>query len=179
MRASLKNRGLHHARYAYPLSRFQIGYSNILPIVLVCAIFFILAKFTDIPFHSDLPISITTLMEALVATFIRLLVAYVFALVTGIVLAFIVHANKTAEAILFPFFDIIQSIPVLAFFPIVVAFFIKLGMYNAAAVFIIFLSMLWNIVFSLVGGLKVIPEDVLSVARVFNVSSWRYHTSVW
>lgn len=113
-------------------------------------------------------------MEAVAATFLRLLTAYVFALILSIPLALAVNRSAFLERLLLPLFDIVQSIPVLAFFPIIIALFIRFGLLNGAAVFIIFLSMLWNIVFSLVGGLKVIPTDIKSAAHVFGAKGSVY-----
>jgi NitT/TauT family transport system permease protein len=111
---------------------------------------------------------------ALLATFLRLLVAYLCALIFAIPLALLVEKSPLIERILLPVFDIAQSMPVLAFFPIIILFFIHVGFVEGAAVFIIFISMLWNIVFSLVGGLKVIPSDIKDAAKVFNITKFDY-----
>jgi ABC-type anion transport system duplicated permease subunit len=69
-------------------------------------------------------------------------------------------------------------LPVLAFFPIVILFFVKSDWLEGAALFIIFFSMIWNIAFSTIGGYKQIPEDVRSVGRVFGLSPWHRLTQV-
>ena len=53
------------------------------------------------------------------------------------------------------------------------AFFVANHAFELAAVFVIFLSMLWNIVFPVIGGLQTIPDDVKSAALVFKVRGWR------
>ena len=55
-------------------------------------------------------------LEALFATFVRLLVAYALALVIAVPLAILIDYNPRAEEFFLPLFDIIQSVPVLAFF---------------------------------------------------------------
>jgi len=84
-------------------------------------------------------------------------------------LAILVTKNALMERLLLPLFDIAQSVPVLAFFPIVIAFFLRFGFSNGAATFIIFITMLWTMVFSLVGGLKTIPSDIKEAAQVFGI----------
>ena len=34
--------------------------------------------------------------------------------------------------------------------------------------------MLWNIVFTLIGGIKIIPKDILYAAFTFNIRGWKY-----
>jgi NitT/TauT family transport system permease protein len=47
-------------------------------------------------------------------------------------------------------------------------------MVNMVAVFILFISMLWNIVFTVAGGIKIIPRDIVSASQVFGVTGLRY-----
>ena len=96
------------------------------------------------------------------------------ALVVAVPLALLINKNKVSEHIFLPLFDIIESVPVLAFFPLIVLFFIKFNFFNGAAIFVIFLSMLWNIVFSAVGGLKAIPADIKSAAQVFKIRGFNF-----
>src|SRR5581483_10111773 len=112
--------------------------------------------------------------KALLETLFRLLIAYFFALALSIPLTLLVNRSSLMERIFLPVYDIAQSIPVLAFFPVVIVFFVRFGLLDGAAIFIIFLSMLWNIVFSLVGGMKVIPGDIKSAAHVFGIRGKDY-----
>jgi NitT/TauT family transport system permease protein len=108
----------------------------------------------------------------------RLACAYILALIIAIPLAYLATENKTAEKILLPLFDILESVPVLAFFPLLILFFIHINFPNGAAIFILFLSMLWNIVFTVVGGLKIIPKDITYASHVFHIRGWNYIRSV-
>jgi NitT/TauT family transport system permease protein len=112
------------------------------------------------------------LITALILTLLRLITAYLLAIIVAIPLALLATENKTAERILLPIFDILESIPVLAFFPLFIIFFLKINFANGAAIFILFLSMLWNIVFTLVGGLKMIPKDINYAGKVFNIKGF-------
>jgi NitT/TauT family transport system permease protein len=158
-----------HFGFSYPTSFWQRFYSISVPLLFVIIVFVVLKLFSVFPFMPTPKISSATIGAAIFATFIRLVIAYALALIISIPLALAVVKNAFLERLLLPLFDIVQSIPVLAFFPIIIIFFMRLGFADGAAVFIIFLSMLWNIVFSLVGGLKVIPNDIKSAAYVFGI----------
>ncbi len=138
------------------------------PFVVIVILFIILRFYSVFPFVPA-NVSLETIGGALLATFLRLFVAYALALAVSVPLALLVTRSPLMERLLLPVFDIAQSIPVLAFFPLIIIFFMHFGFTNGAAVFIIFLSMLWNIVFSLVGGLNVIPSDIKAAAQVFGI----------
>ena len=114
------------------------------------------------------------ILSALGATFLRLAVAYSLALACSLPLAIAVTRNKLAERIFLPLFDIMQSLPVLAFFPVIVVFFVHYGWYDLAAIFVLFITMLWSIVFSLISGLGAIPEDIKDAGRIFGLSGLSY-----
>lgn len=117
-------------------------------------------------------ISLYGLLSLSIATLVRLLIAYIFSLIVAVPLALTINIPGL-EKILLPFFDVIESIPVLAFFPFVVLVFIKFHMTEGAAIFILFMAMVWNIVFSAIGGLKSIPKEINEAAFVFKAKGWR------
>ncbi len=168
-----------HTRYlTYPTTLHERVYSVFLgPLIALTGvalfIFFI-------PHSYSVPerFSFGTLIGATLYTFFRLCLAYVCALITAIPLAYIATKNKTFEKILLPVFDVLESIPVLAFFPVLVLFFIHIGLPDVAALSVIFLAMLWNIVFAIVGGFKIIPKDIMYASHVFNIRGWNYVRSV-
>ncbi|HVO28984.1 MAG TPA: ABC transporter permease subunit [Candidatus Paceibacterota bacterium] len=169
-------RHIHHSRhsgFSYPTSLWSRLHSAFTPIIVVVVLFIILRVAAIFPVVPT-AISPDYIGLALLATFIRLLIAYALALVISVPLALLVVKSPLMERIFLPTFDIAQSIPVLAFFPVVVIFFLHFGLTDAAAVFIIFLTMLWTMVFSLVGGLKIIPTDIKDAAKVFGVKKFDY-----
>lgn len=169
---------IHHATrhiaFSYPVSLWQRLHSAFTPLVLVIIFFLVLKAASIFPVFPSNTLTPEQIGLALLATFLRLLIAYAFALLFSIPLAILVERNALAERILLPVFDIAQSVPVLAFFPIIILLFVRVGFLEGAAVFIIFVSMLWNIVFSLVGGLKVIPSDIKAAAQVFDIKGISY-----
>ncbi|HWY78917.1 MAG TPA: ABC transporter permease subunit [Candidatus Sulfotelmatobacter sp.] len=115
-------------------------------------------------------VSTQVIVTATINTFVRLVVSYIFSVIVSIPLALLIVSTPRVQRVLLPISDVLQSIPVLAFFPVVIVFFTSSHMFEFAAIFIIFMAMVWNIVFTVIGGLQTIPEDVESAAVVFNVT---------
>lgn len=165
----------HHYHFSYTTTlkrHFWISLSTLLILVFLLFIAFRFLAPARPLINLD-QLSGAGLLAATFATFYRLTTAYILAVVVSIPLALLITSTSKVEKILLPFFDVLQSIPVLAFFPIIVLVFIKANFFDGAAIFIIFLSMLWNLVFSMVGGLKTIPADIESAAKVFRARGLR------
>lgn len=174
---SAKKKANHYAHHKYFFRISLLGkifsYFVLPGLIIIIALSVINYKY--VAFDLSLFLNI---LKALTFSIYRLFVAYILALAIGISLAILVFKNQKTEEILLPVFDVLESIPVLVFFPIVIIFFIKMGMLNFAAIFIIFLNMLWNIVFSVIGGLKAIPKDIFYVAKTFNITGVKYFTKI-
>lgn len=123
-------------------------------------------------------ISFGDILIAMLNTFIRMFLAYVISLVLAVPLSLGIASTPRVMQILLPIVDILQSVPVLAFFPVVVVFFATYHAFETAAVFVIFIQMVWNIVIPVIAGLQTIPDDIKSAAVVFNVHGWRKFWSI-
>jgi len=120
-------------------------------------------------------VSLSDVLHATSNTFFRMFVAYVLSMLISVPLALLISVTPKVQRIMLPIADILQSVPVLAFFPVVVVFFTKGHAFELAAIFVIFLSMIWNIVFPVIGGLAAIPDDIRSAAHVFGVRGiWKF-----
>ncbi|PYV88697.1 MAG: ABC transporter permease [Acidobacteria bacterium] len=111
-------------------------------------------------------------------SFLRMLSAYALALIFSICVGYFAAVNLRARKWILPALDIFQSIPILAFFPAAVFFFIRLFRGHPigvefAEVFLIFTSQVWNMAFSVYESIITIPEDLLLAADEFNVQGWR------
>ncbi len=111
--------------------------------------------------------------SSLFRMFIAFLISLVFALTYGIISARIARAEK----ILIPLLDILQSVPILGFFPAAVFFFIAL--FNGswigvefAAIFLIFTSMAWNLAFAVYESILSIPRDLEDVSKSLDIKGW-------
>jgi len=157
----------------YPVTMRERLYVIFLgPLIIVALMYAAYAFYPLLAPPSGTVVSLSTIMVAALYTCMRLAVAYALAVVVAIPLALLVTYNSTIEAFLLPVFDIFESIPILALFPVIIIIFIQFNFLNGAAIFILFLSMLWNIVFTLVGGLKIIPKDIIDAAHVFGLRGY-------
>ncbi len=170
----------HHIRHyhrhfgaSYAFSLRQRLYSFVaIPILVVLVIFFIQTRFTNFSYTAVSQLTLVSVVGALFSSLARLFVAYAISLALSIPMSLLVTRNATAERLLLPTFDILQSVPILAFFPIVIAFFLHFNFTNGAAVFVLVISMVWSLVFSLAGGLREIPSDIHAAAQVFGLRGW-------
>ena len=101
--------------------------------------------------------------------FIALGLSTVFTLLYGSLAA---H-NRRAERVLIPLLDILQSVPVLGFLSITVTGFIALfpgsllGL-EAASIFAIFTSQVWNMTFSFYQSLRTVPRELTEATTLNN-----------
>jgi len=116
---------------------------------------------------------------ALLALFstIRMALAFILSLVFAIFYGTAAATNKRAGEILIPVLDILQSVPILAFFPPALLFFYySLGGSAVgeefAVIFLIFTSMSWNMAFGVYEALTTLPGDLKEAATVFGVRDW-------
>ncbi|VTU17405.1 Glycine betaine/carnitine transport permease protein GbuB [Variovorax sp. SRS16] len=127
----------------------------------------------------SLPISLDPwyLPYYLLRTTLRMFLALGASLVFSCCFAALAAKNRTAEKILIPVLDILQSIPILGFLSITVTGFIALFPGNllgveCAAIFAIFTSQAWNMAFSLYQSLRTVPPELREAASVFQLSGW-------
>jgi NitT/TauT family transport system permease protein len=100
-------------------------------------------------------------------------VAYLLSLVFGVFYGVSANSGPRREKVLIAVLDVLQSVPILGFFPIAVAFFVaifggqRIGM-ELAAIFLIFTSQAWNIAFGVYETIKTLPKDLNEVSKAFN-----------
>ena len=164
----------HHYHFSY-LTTKKRHFAAVLTVSVVLTAIILIAMHFLTPNKSVSinQISPQIIFIATLNTLFRLLFSYVLSLIFAIPLALIITKNENWERFLLPVADIVQSIPVLAFFPIIVIAFVKFNATEGAVVFILFMAMLWNLVFSMIGGLKTIPRDILDAALIFKVKGFK------
>ncbi|HYM64997.1 MAG TPA: ABC transporter permease subunit [Candidatus Sulfotelmatobacter sp.] len=163
----------HHYHFSYLTSKKRHFSATLIVLLIVTLI--LLSAFDFITPKKTLNISEVSPLIIFFAAFntlFRLLVSYFFALILSIPIALFVTKSEKWERILLPISDVIQSIPILAFFPVIVVVFIKFNILEGAVIFILFMEMLWNLVFSIIGGLKTIPKDILDASTIFKVKGF-------
>lgn len=129
---------------------------------------------------TPLPISLDPayLPYYLLRTTLRMFMALAASLAFSFVFAAVASKSRTAEKVLVPMVDILQSIPILGFLSITVTGFIALfpgsllGV-ECAAIFAIFTSQAWNMALSLYQSIRTVPSELNEAARVFRLSGWQ------
>ncbi len=127
-----------------------------------------------------LPISLDPihLPYYLLRTTLRMFIALAVSILFSCAFAVVAAKNRTAEKVMVPALDILQSIPILGFLSISVTGFIALFPGNVlgvecAAIFAIFTSQAWNMAFSLYQSLRTVPAELQEAAEVFQLSAWQ------
>src|SRR5947209_11612335 len=108
---------------------------------------------------------------------LRMVAAYLLSLLFAISYGHTAATNRRAATVMLPVMDILQSIPILGFFPFVLLFFVNgplgdpVGI-ETAAVFLIFTSMAWNMAFGVYESITTLPQDLDQAARGFGLHGW-------
>jgi NitT/TauT family transport system permease protein len=110
----------------------------------------------------------------LAQSFTRMLLAYFLSLGFSLVYGYFASTHRPSERVLIPVLDVLQSVPILGFFPLVIAAFVDLTPNswvgpNIAAIFLIFTSMAWNMVFGVYESLKSLPSDLREASDSFGL----------
>lgn len=120
-----------------------------------------------------MPAAAFTIPAALLASFLRLLAAYVICLAWTVPVATIVGGSKRLSKSLMPVFEIAASVPATALFPLIVVLVVAYtGSMNLAAVLLVLTGMQWYLLFNLISGIAAIPEDFHEVAASLRLSPW-------
>ena len=111
----------------------------------------------------------------------RMFIALVASLLFTFAYGWLAAHHRRAERVLVPLLDILQSVPVLGFLSITVTGFIALfpgslmGL-EAASIFAIFTSQVWNMTFSFYQSLRTLPKELVEATTLFRLSRWQRFT---
>jgi NitT/TauT family transport system permease protein len=165
----------HHKAGKLSHSSNRVLLWSIFIVVPILVIAFLATQTSLTQLKNILPqIPFKLLLLASFLTIFRISIAYVFSFVTALALSLLLTINDKVRKTLLPIYDILESVPILAFFPIIILFFIKYNFLEGAAIFVIFVAILWNLVFTMVGGIQLIPQDIRYSAQLYNVKGWKY-----
>ena len=101
----------------------------------------------------------------------RVFVGFFFSIVVGVGLGILIGSNKVFYRALDPLFQILRTIPPLAWLPLSLA---ALKDNGAAAYFVIFIKAVWPILINTTVGVQQIPQDYVNVKRVLKLSNKTY-----
>ena len=106
----------------------------------------------------------------------RMAAAYVLSLLFTLVYGYVAAYNRRAEQVLMPLLDVLQSVPILSFLPLVLlslsAILPDMIAAELAAIVLIFTSQVWNITFAWFQSLTTIGRDLFDASAVFRFNRW-------
>jgi NitT/TauT family transport system permease protein len=115
--------------------------------------------------------SILILVLAVLATAVRVLGLILLSVISGWFLAYETINNKKFENVFIASIEVFESVPVIAFFPVVLILFVvgiggSLGV-ELAVDFLVFTAVVWNIWMGEYQAFKTVPREMVEVAENF------------
>lgn len=107
----------------------------------------------------------------ILASLQRVAIGYSLAVVVGIGLGILIGSNEFVYDAVDPIFQVLRTIPPLAWLPIALAAFQEA---NPSAIFVIFITAIWPIIINTTVGVQQIPQDYKNVAKVLRLSGMKY-----
>lgn len=101
----------------------------------------------------------------------RVGVGYSIAAIVGIALGILIGTTKIMYQALDPIFQVLRTVPPLAWLPISLAAFRDA---SPSAIFVIFITAIWPIIINTAVGVQQIPQDYNNVAKVLRLSRQKY-----
>jgi len=141
-------------------------------LLVIVAAYWLVMNFVQNPEISSLP-------YYTFRSLLRITITLGISVAWGVSFGILASTNKTASIILVPFIDLLQSLPILGYFPAVILFFISLfkgseiGI-ELSAIVLLFTSMAWAIFFGIVGAIKGIPTNIIESAQSFGLTGFKY-----
>ncbi|OPA77761.1 sulfonate ABC transporter permease [Paenibacillus selenitireducens] len=174
-----------------PMSNKQkFGWADITVILVLLSVLYLTAHFGEgmqVPFTAqhEPSISLDPSMLPYYAgrSLLRMFIAFGASLLFTFIYGRIAAYNRTAEKIMIPAIDILQSVPVLGFLSATVLMFMALfpgsllGV-EFASIFAIFTGQVWNMTFSFYHAVKSIPRPLAEAADIQRLSGWSRFTKL-
>jgi NitT/TauT family transport system permease protein len=156
--------------------------------ILVIALAIVLFRDSPAVYSMDRPtlnLSIKYLPFYAFASVARMIAAMILSLIIGLFTGYLAAVNRKWNVVILGTADVLQSLPVLVFFPAAVFLFIDLfgrthpaiG-FEMAVIFLIITSALWNLIFAVYESVTTIPDDLLLASQQFGLRGYTEWTRV-
>jgi nitrate/nitrite transport system permease protein len=107
----------------------------------------------------------------ILASLKRVGIGFSLAAVSGVALGVLIGQSTFAYRGLDPIFQVLRTVPPLAWLPISLAAFKDSG---PSAIFVIYITAIWPIILNTAVGVRQIPEDYRNIARVLRLNGFEY-----
>ncbi|MVW74490.1 nitrate ABC transporter permease [Pseudomonas xionganensis] len=111
----------------------------------------------------------------LLASLQRVAVGYLLAVAAGVALGVLIGQSNWAMRGLDPLFQVLRTVPPLAWLPLSLAGFQDS---HPSAIFVIFITAIWPIIINTSVGIRNIPQDYRNVAQVLQLNAWEYFRTI-
>lgn len=111
----------------------------------------------------------------LLASLQRVAVGYLLAVAAGVALGVLIGQSDWAMRGLDPLFQVLRTVPPLAWLPLSLAGFQDS---HPSAIFVIFITAIWPIIINTSVGIRNIPQDYRNVAQVLQLNAWEYFRTI-
>src|SRR5512139_3453692 len=106
----------------------------------------------------------------------RMAIAYLFSLTFTLTYAYTAARKRRARLVMLPLLDILQSVPILSFLPVVLLSLTtilpeRVGV-EVASIVLILTSQVWNMTFSFYQSLTTIPTELREASLIFRLNAW-------
>ncbi|HIK28293.1 MAG: nitrate ABC transporter permease [Oscillatoriaceae bacterium SKW80] len=105
----------------------------------------------------------------------RVAIGFSLSALVGITLGILIGINKVLYEAVDPIFQVLRTIPPLAWLPISLAAFQQS---NPSAIFVIFITAIWPIIINTTAGVQQLPQDYRNVARILKLSGFEYFLNI-
>ena len=106
----------------------------------------------------------------------RMAAAYFLSLLFSLFYGYVAARNRTARKALMPLLDVLQSVPILSFLPVVLlslsAILPEDFAAEFAAIVLIFTSQAWNMTFSFYQSMTTIPRELREATSIYRLTPW-------
>jgi nitrate/nitrite transport system permease protein len=107
----------------------------------------------------------------ILASLKRVAIGFSLAAFAGVALGVLIGQSSFAYRGLDPIFQVLRTVPPLAWLPISLAAFQEA---HPSAIFVIFITSIWPIILNTAVGIRQIPEDYRNIARVLRLNGFEY-----
>ena len=107
----------------------------------------------------------------ILASLSRVGLGYLLAALVGVGVGLLVGKSDLAQGALDPIFQVLRTIPPLAWLPISLATFVQA---TPSAIFVIFATAVWPVLINTAAGVRQTPKDYDHLAAIYQLNGWRY-----
>ncbi|MES1023511.1 nitrate ABC transporter permease [Gloeocapsa sp. BRSZ] len=178
------------------ISRINKQFPDLVPPIVAIAIFLIIWQLFSLTPGATLPGPIQVVQDTwilifwpffnlggtnvglfwqILASLQRVAISYTLAAIVGIGLGILIGTSKFMSKALDPIFQLLRTVPPLAWVPISLA---ALRQNEPAALFVIFITAIWPILINTAVGVKQIPQDYNNVAKVLQLTRKEYFFNI-